>query len=445
MGAFYNSICLAGSRRDDVISALERWLVARGFERSTTPALFDLDPDEERSAFLLSHRDWTVLLYSDFEEERRLIHELRAIPTPLLYLWVFDSSSWGYDLFEDGLFLGSYCSDPDDHESFDDIPVGSPQRPWANSTTLANALNATERAPALEAVHQMRSVFKEELCRALCAELNLEAAMHTYDDLDCGDATLAEDWQVEQLLFVRKDERPRAFVDLHAQRVTHRNPTAGVLETGTIDISTDVLTEIRRTRRRQRLTMAFLRPLGVVSRAWRALVERTTHLGRGLRVRHQMTQLRNATDRPPTYRQTGSDLVNERHGCRISLPVRVEPAVASSKPASVFAFLVDGVHVTCTARRRSTLREILRRPDGSEVSADHNYEIGPLHARHLMFCLPAGFRSDTRGKSFLGLHIVQAPQAFYVFLYRYAQSPRAAVEEVIQQVVGSFRLGDSGA
>ena len=131
--------------------------------------------------------------------ERRLIHELRAIPAPLLYLWVFDSSSWGYDLFEDGLFLGSYSSDPDDHESFDDIPVGSPQRPWANPATLANAVGVEDRVDALTAVHELRSVFKEDVCRALCVELGVEAAMCTYDDLDCDDSSLPEGWTIEQL------------------------------------------------------------------------------------------------------------------------------------------------------------------------------------------------------------------------------------------------------
>ncbi len=440
MGAFYNSICLAGPRRDDVASTLERWLVARGFERSSERVLFDLDADQERSAFLLSHRQWTVLLYSEFEEERRLIHELRAIPAPLLYLWVFDSSSWGYDLFEDGLFLGSYSSDPKDHESFDDIPVGSPRRPWASPVTLANALRVPERVDALAAVHSQNAVFKEDVCRALCVELGVEAAMFTYDDLDREDRSVPDGWTVEQVLFVRSDSPPVATVDLHAQRVTHRSPTAGVLETGTIELSTEVLTEIRRTRRRQKLTMAMLRPLGWLVRSWRTVVVGFNSLGRDYRARRQLAALRASIDRPPTYQVSGDDLLNERHGCRIRLPPGVLPAAASSKPASVFAFLAGGVHVTCTARPRSTLREILRRPDGSDVAEDGKYHVGSLQARHLLFRLPAGFRADTRGRSFLGLHVVQAPQAFYVFLYRYTKTPSPAVENAIERVVMSFRF-----
>ena len=106
----------------------------------------------------------------------------------------------------------------------------------------------------------------------------------------------------------------------------------------------------------------------------------------------------------------------------------------------MFAFLAGGVHVTCTARRRSSLREILRRPDGSEVTADAKYHVGALQARHLLFQLPAGFRADTRSASFLGLHVIQASQAFYVFLYRCTRTPPEAIERAIERAVMSFRF-----
>ena len=78
MGAFFNSICVPGDHAADARRALVRWLAAKGFEPRDGPVLFDLDGDHERSAFLVSNGRWTVLSYSHYEEERRLIRELHG-------------------------------------------------------------------------------------------------------------------------------------------------------------------------------------------------------------------------------------------------------------------------------------------------------------------------------------------------------------------------------
>lgn len=441
MGAFYNSICLPGSRGDAVRAALVRWLRLRGFEPVPGPVLFDLDADRERSAFVLRHARWTVLFYSDYEEEARLVRELRTVASPLLYLWVYDSSSWGYDLFDQGAFAGSYNSEPRDHESFPDRPLDDPARPAADPARVAALLGDAALAPAIAAVERRGAARKEDLCRAFARLLGLEAAVASYDDLECGQAAAGDGWRVEQIRFLRRDrlgEQPR--VDLHQQRVTHRNLTGGALETGTLEIPTQVLLEMQRTRRRIRLTLMVLRPVSWLARRWRQLSEAFDRFGREVRVRRQLERMTAVTGRTPTYRVEGSALINDRHRCRIELPAGVRPALASSKPASVFAFEARGVHVTCTARRLEAIKEVLRRPDQSKVTADRKYRVAGRKARHLLFRLPAGFRADVPGTSYLGLSIVQTEQAFYVFLYRYAREPIAAVEAAIRATVASFRL-----
>ena len=100
MGVFYNSICIPGDRRDEVRRSLARWLHGRGFELSSQPMLFDLDGEAERSAFVIWNDRWTVLAFSKYEEERRLMRQPQTWASPILYLWVQDNDVWGYDAVE---------------------------------------------------------------------------------------------------------------------------------------------------------------------------------------------------------------------------------------------------------------------------------------------------------------------------------------------------------
>ncbi|RMH17892.1 MAG: hypothetical protein D6696_14415 [Acidobacteria bacterium] len=437
MGVFTNSICLPGDRGDVVRAALVRWLATRGFELSDEPVLFDLDAESERSAFLLTHEGWTVLCYSNYEEEPRLIHELRTLGEPLLYLWVYDSSAWGFDLLHRDRFVGSFNSDPDDHATFDDLPLGSAERPRADPQEICRLLGRPELAGRMAEIMRERAVFREDVCRAFCQLLGADAAMASYDELECGDQVTAPGWRIEQLLFVRRGARRPPPRDLHQQRLTQRNPAAGQLETGTVDIPLTVLEEVRRSRRRARFRWLVLQPVAWSARQWRRLVEILGQLGRRLRLH----RLRFATsDLRPTFHVAGTDLINPLHGCRITLPPGAEPAVVSCKPSAVFAFVAHDVLVTCTARRREKLREVLRRPDGSAVEDDERYFVAGLRARRLLFRLPPGFRADVTGPSYLGLHIVETERALYVFLYNDRHHPRPELEQAVRDAVASFRL-----
>ena len=106
MGAFYNSICLPGDAHRQVRESLLRWLGGRGFELSDQPVLFDLDMATERCAFVVWNPRWTLLFFSNYDEERRLIRELQTWSASLLYIWVQDSDVWGYDSFDATGFAG---------------------------------------------------------------------------------------------------------------------------------------------------------------------------------------------------------------------------------------------------------------------------------------------------------------------------------------------------
>src|SRR5262249_51419346 len=118
MGVFYNSICIPGNRLEETRAALARWLSGRGFQPTDEPILFDLDAESERSAFLVWNERWTLVFFSHWEEERRLIREFQNGLAPLVYVWVYDSDVWGWDLFDRFGFAGSFCSDKSEHCSF---------------------------------------------------------------------------------------------------------------------------------------------------------------------------------------------------------------------------------------------------------------------------------------------------------------------------------------
>lgn len=434
MGAFYNSICLPGEHQVAVRSALDQWLGTRGFVRSDRPPLFDLDAGFERSAFIVRLARWTVVLFSNEGEEHRLIRALATVDPALMYLWVYDSTEWGFDLFESGDFAGSFSSDPAERMSFGDQPAGSESRPWADASALSATIGHPVDTHSLRTILNQRPVFKESVAREFCALIGAEGALASYDELEAS-AFGAENGQsgpkVEQLLYERADRsRGRRAVALHDQRVTTRHPTVGDLETGTIEIPAALLREIDRGRKRMRRQRVWLRPLSFAARAWRGLLERSSHGGGPSR----------AAAEPGVYQIDDGTLFNPRHGCRIDLAKGVSPATTARKPSAVFSFRAGDVVVTANARRLDTLREVLRRPDRSEVVLDEPYFVGKHQARWLRFRLPPGFQAGTQGASILSLHVVETGQALYTFLYRVAHPGSPEEETAIRRTVESFRL-----
>lgn len=445
MGAFYNSICVPGVRPEEVRRLLTRWLGMRGFEPSDEPLLFDLDGANERSAFLLSNDHWTLLFFSHYEEERRLIHELQALSAPLLYVWVYDSDVWGYDLFHQYRFEGSYSSNPQGHVSFEDELPGSEERPWADPARLCELLDMPGEEDTIRRLQRRQGTFRADVCRTFCQKMGVEAALASYDDLECGMVSSLGGWHAEQLLFGRGDGKAFRDADLHTYRVkVWAADLGGGTETAPVVIPPELLAEVRRMRQRMRIRMLLIKPLSWLATAWRAVREAAYHL-RGMFSREASPVPDAGSPLPVNYRQEGERLINDRHGCSIQLPAGAVPSGGSRKPASVFAFRIEGTHVTCTGRRLSKIGEVLRQPSRSNKVRDERYEVGGLRARHLLFEMPHRFSPQApSGPTYLGLHVIQTSNAaLYVFLYRLSSLPQDAVERAIREAVESFRLASS--
>jgi hypothetical protein len=199
MGAFYNSICLPGDERQGVRESLERWLSLRGFERVHDSVLFDLDGETERSAFLLWNENWTVLVFSKYEEERRLIRDLQGWKNPVLYVWVQDSDVWGYDLFDRRGFSGSFVSDAGAYQSFPDHEIGSEGRPWARPAEVCERLGKPGQEKILRKIEKKSAAFEEEVCAEFCRLFGVDGAMASYDDLERGAVGALAGWECEHL------------------------------------------------------------------------------------------------------------------------------------------------------------------------------------------------------------------------------------------------------
>lgn len=438
MGAFYNSICVPGDRSESLRRILVRWLLAKGFQLREGPVLFDLDGEHERSVFIVSNDRWTVLFYSHYEEERRLIRELQGNLAPILYLWVYDSEVWGYDLFDDRGFAGSFNSDPRAHQSFAEELLDSPARPRADAESLGRLLGLPLAAAELHRVERLKSPFKEEVCRELCRALGVEVAASSYDDLESGALHDLEGWRVEQLLFGRRNlVTGSSEVDLHVHGLQRLRAEAGYAFSESVSLPPEIVEELRQMRRRVRLTFRLLRPVSWLARTWRRLREAASARGGAASV-PAPPQVEPAAP----FRVESAVLLNDRHRCRLTLAEGTRPTVVSTKPSAVFAFEIAGVTVTCTARRLSKIDEVLRKPSRSRVLHDHKYLVGGCPARRLVFELPPSFVAGAQHPSYLTVYVIRAERALYVFLYRTPQPLPSAVEQAVRATVDSFRLLD---
>lgn len=435
MGAFYNSICLPGAKVTEAWESLRRWLALRGFERVPESTLFDLDGELERSAWLIANDRWTVVVFSKYEEERRLIRELQTWSETVVYVWVQDSDVWGYDLFDSRGFAGSFASDPRAYHSFRDEPFPSEQRPTAKAEEICRRLDLAGREKALRELERRSARFEEDVCLDFCRLLGAEAAMVSYDDLERGLTVGLEGWVVEHFLFRHRDaDGGGDRLALHQFSFSDSEGGAtGIGLRSAAELIPSLPQEMAQVRERSRTRHGLLRPMVWLARGWRRLMgERASPLalppgGEGIRGGEGGT--------------LGEDrrLVSRRHGLAIELPEGAEPIPVSGKPASVFTFRLGDTVVTCTSRRLEKVAEVLQRPNRSEVLEDERYHVGPFAARHVLFQLPPLYLADRPEPSYLGLHVVETPRALYVFLYRSAAPPPIELQQGIRRVVDSFR------
>lgn len=435
MGVFYNSICIPGQRLLETRASLARWLSGRGFQPTDEPILFDLDAESERSAFLVWNERWTLVFFSHWEEERRLIRELQNGLAPLLYVWVYDSDVWGWDFFDTFGFAGSFSSDRE-HFSFAE-QTDEPRVPGDADRLVARLGLDPALGGEIKRLERRQASFKEDLCRELCNLIGAPPALSSYDELESGKAdSLHEGWNIEQVLYFHYPAAKAAIdvdLDLNAYE-----PGSGLYPLRRPpELSSEMRQEMELLRRRARFTMLWLKPITTAAVSWE-------RLRRWLRRQPAEPVAGPLPDSPISVVRTETAtrhwVSNHRHGVRMLLPMGADPLPVSGKPAAVFAFQAGDLAVTCTARRRRTLREVLRKPSRARILRDEKYSIGPLPARHLLFEQDGRQPGET---SWLALHVVQTEWALYVFLYRMNGSIDSEAEAVIRATIRTFQIFQS--
>ena len=175
MGSDFRSFCIRKGDHEKVAGVVRHWLEARGFEPHERQEILQLSEDSERGFCLYWNDDWTVLLYSHFEEDERLSLELQKLGRPVLHLWLHDSDVWGYELTVDGSELTSFNSNPRYFGA--EETAESP-----NDTEVLLAKLGIEQLSAKDVrrLQAKRGLFKEVACEAFARALGVGPAASQY-------------------------------------------------------------------------------------------------------------------------------------------------------------------------------------------------------------------------------------------------------------------------
>lgn len=208
MGSWHRTFALRGDLRTEVLDRLDGWLLAKGFERWEDPDAMLLSPDErgERGAFLVGNGEWTVIAYSELEEEDRLELELIRLGRPVFRYLVVDSDVWAYQLRVGDEIVSAFASD---RSIYSDLPEGP-----NDLDALCRELELGTDPGALRRLQRKRGTFAEVVGGEFLAAIGVEAAGTQFEYLRESE----ERWsgfEVVELRYRRPGFDPMHELDLH--------------------------------------------------------------------------------------------------------------------------------------------------------------------------------------------------------------------------------------
>lgn len=215
MGSWCRTFSFRDDCRGELLEALDSWMRAKGLERihSAEAALLPPHSQAERGAFLLGNGSWTILAYSDFEEEERLIFELSRSSRPFLRFLVVDSDVWAYQLYLSGEILSAFVSKSG---LWDDLPSGP-----NDIGQLRSALRIAVPEPELRKLQRQQGPLADFSALRFLDAIGLAPAMSQYDYLR-GNEFERRDFEVRELRYRRPGFDPMQGFDLH--RIVRRPP-----------------------------------------------------------------------------------------------------------------------------------------------------------------------------------------------------------------------------
>jgi hypothetical protein len=443
VGATQRTLAVRTSDYGEIKARLVRWLAAKGFDPTTSPALFrhDHEHDDERGLCLFSNGSWVVVLYSHmFHEVDRVRFELTRPDWPLLCIWTYDSDIWGYELFDDDRPIAAFNSNP--HYFGYDAEAETPPGVEGDPELLCRVL---QLGPVEEVIARLQRKgttfrFSEHVCHEFCQAIGVEPAAHDYHDLEGLPplSATAAGWQIDHIRFVERGaSASEAARPLHAMV---RRPL--IRDEAAIELAAELNARLWPLRAFLHAIMLLVKPLVLALRIWfrlAMLIQRLPFVGR--RYEQSRNEWENsafatllAQIRPPIRRE-GATLINDNHRCQITLPAGVEVDDGPWFWPSVFQIKVAGSGASCYAIRPGSMHQRLREMPDTQITDEECFFAGTLQAR-------AWTHVYTGGRAVMEQYslIVQTPRAFYEFTLRGDGTPFADAKRIIRSIGESFRL-----
>lgn len=456
MGSIYDSFSIPGNVHKEARGQLITWLGAKGFDLVECPQFIEPDLEYERGVIIYWNHQRTVVLYSHAEEDQRLLFELEKLGKPVLHLWLYDSSIWGYELFHENKLPSAFTS----NSRYSGILKKAEAPNDVETLCRVCGIPGYQYQRRIRKLQRKKSIFKDEICDEFAALLGVlpAASCYLYALEEPGTAK-SSGYHVEELLFRDRGWDPMATFDIHRINVDiYDNPGDDDFDNEKWqDIANTLGNEIAQrlpgenkthhTKVAARGISFILKPFKVLKQAiwWiKSYIKYTIYvkIKTPVGIQPRKILVKNAKEqgdhRP--FRSEGDYLINDSHGCRIRLAKGAEPEMAYdifSRFYPVFAFRVGEIELFCSALRPEQARFSLENfPSSPDTKIrEENREIGGLPVK-------STYSSGNRNGQYIvnECHFIQGPRAVYEFSFLVYEDPTPEEVETIRETINSFEF-----
>lgn len=410
MGAFFTSYSIPGDVHEAVDQKIREWLSRKGFQEPPDPVL-DHCKEGERAYFLFWNDRWTIVLFSHFEEEERLLFELRNDGRPVLHLWLHDSDLWGYELFLKNRPLAAFNSNPKYFGAYEE-PVAPNDIPLLMEQCSIRGLTVSE----MEGLQKRKGIFKENACEAFAQAIGIGPASSQYGYHSEAEPA-APGFSVAHRRYRKRGFDPMRNFNLHAEPAKPPQEAMPIpSEMPALPLGFRVFMEI--------MKVAAI-PAGWLFRIILAIKLKTGGIP-------GLTDAAGASQVPKEYALEGEWLVNPKRRCRIKL----SEGAAPSDAAAMLPFKIQGREVFSRTMSAEEARHILTSLHSRPIEEEEDYWIESLPAKRIRI------KASQKPERFRYMYFIQAPAAVYFFSLDSDGVLGPADLEALGKTIESFQVID---
>ncbi len=411
MGAFYRSYSIPGDVHEAVEQKVTTWLSRKGFSEIEDHSVIDHEREGERAFYLYWSDRWTIILYSHFEEDERLLFELNLLQLPILHLWAADSDVWGYELYLQRKPLSAFNSQPKyfGPNELSDAPNDIP-------TLLAKCGLEDLAIADIAAIQKKKGMFKERICEEFAKAIYARPAATQYEYLS-ESATASPGFSFIHRRFRKRGFDPVGNFELHLRQAKSNGAEVFPLSQN-LPLSFRIIALLMRV-------VAI--PLGWLMRFTIARKVKSGDLpdgfGMGLPGQH-----------PKEYNFEENRLENPKRRCRITLA----DGVVQNDGFGILPFNIGDHQVVSRAITANEAMDILSGSQYQVIEEDLNFEVGPLPAKYVLAksTIPQGKQRT----SYSYQYFIQAPFAIYHFFLVTDAALTPAEVDSFRKTIESFEI-----